>query len=773
MKQKQRNEAPDDLLPELRYSVLRICLPSSPTDRERVTQFFSSYSNSIVMFGRTDLISFAHNERLFLSTALLTDKEKKDKTLASVPREPTLELMAKAFTGFVESAVLSKRKEKHKHIAQQAELKAKFEKNQKGKQKDESGQVPFIAAQFPNSFDELGQQFKFDLLIVATDYPFSGEEYQAFTQSNCPIDYFVGFEESHEQKMFKTAALKADCHSVVKEAIDIRIESKATEKSDFVKSLMETIAEFEEKRETFKLWINEVEKKPIQLTLNSEQLKLSRQLKTSLRRNATPMDDVTVTLRLIEESFDDCFGTQEAEQPELIESEAINSHFASIVPFFEVPKPVLKLKLDLMDLGGQLESKDEVFRSDWAETLDSSEYNHLKSKYMDQFLERGILVSELTHSRLEYFWDSIEFDMTAQNEWSLENKLLPDCQLWMSDYQSAKSSSEWFYECAFGKLGKVTSTKERLYSDTDSHVSKERLKIGNYETSRFELFFGQINGNFTASKACEHHIKCWEELHPIPQELITKLTEEAIAFEVAAAKAKKEKKTEQNVQVYLPESFIEISSWKRPDCSELNINFGNSNRCLAEIEPYFELSEVEQQRTDKFWFEPTVSCLPLQKLIRFGQSLTVASNKQIIKVLPSGNVLFEKDDQSFLVTTKGHVIVFSVGHQLTSVLHPNGSVSVFSNGNWTVISREGLVTRHFPDSDRSEELVSVPFLVRTRHPTSKYPFAFVREDGLQVLYENKTSFYVSHLNDFSLYNDLEKETIRIQHKSELIRTSGD
>jgi hypothetical protein len=50
---------------------------------------------------RTDVINFAKEKQMYIDPATMTDKQKKDKTLADIPQELTPAILAKAFMGLL------------------------------------------------------------------------------------------------------------------------------------------------------------------------------------------------------------------------------------------------------------------------------------------------------------------------------------------------------------------------------------------------------------------------------------------------------------------------------------------------------------------------------------------------------------------------------------------------------------------------------------------------------------------------------------------------
>lgn len=71
-----------------------------------------------------------------------------------------------------------------------------------------------------------------------------------------------------------------------------------------------------------------------------------------------------------------------------------------------------------------------------------------------------------------------------------------------------------------------------------------------------------------------------------------------------------------------------------------------------------------------------------------------------------------------------------------------------------------------------EELIEIPSLLRTSHPTMKFPYALMREDNLKVLHVNQHEEFISHLKNVAFYKDNQKGTIRIQNDSFFIRNSS-
>ena len=147
--------------------------------------------------------------------------------------------------------------------------------------------------------------------------------------------------------------------------------------------------------------------------------------------------------------------------------------------------------------------------------------------------------------------------------------------------------------------------------------------------------------------------------------------------------------------------------WKRPHCSELNIRFGSDFSVFAEIEPFFELSEIQAQKNELMWFESSISQNELQKFIKFGQSISICLPGKIIKILPSGNLFFEIENQKTIITKKGHVIFYSGVIPNTQqpeksdtfsihVVHPSGAQSVLEKDTWTVTSKDGKVCSNCP-----------------------------------------------------------------------------
>ena len=72
---------------------------------------------------------------------------------------------------------------------------------------------------------------------------------------------------------------------------------------------------------------------------------------------------------------------------------------------------------------------------------------------------------------------------------------------------------------------------------------------------------------------------------------------------------------------------------------------------------------------------------------------------------------------------------------------------------------------------RVEELIGVPLLVRTHHPTTRFPWALLREDDFKVLQANSKEEIMSHLDGFSFYRNRDDGTIRIQHSGWLTRAA--
>lgn len=68
-------------------------------------------------------------------------------------------------------------------------------------------------------------------------------------------------------------------------------------------------------------------------------------------------------------------------------------------------------------------------------------------------------------------------------------------------------------------------------------------------------------------------------------------------------------------------------------------------------------------------------------------------------------------------------------------------------------------------------MMGVPLLVRTNHPTTRFPWALLREDGFKVLHANSEEEVMNHLDGFSFYKNRDQGTLRIQHRGGLRRVA--
>ena len=71
-----------------------------------------------------------------------------------------------------------------------------------------------------------------------------------------------------------------------------------------------------------------------------------------------------------------------------------------------------------------------------------------------------------------------------------------------------------------------------------------------------------------------------------------------------------------------------------------------------------------------------------------------------------------------------------------------------------------------------EEHIGIPFLVRTNHPTMRFPCALMREDNLKIIHVNNNEEYVQHLSDFMFVKNGSENNLRIQNNGLVIRYSN-
>lgn len=72
----------------------------------------------------------------------------------------------------------------------------------------------------------------------------------------------------------------------------------------------------------------------------------------------------------------------------------------------------------------------------------------------------------------------------------------------------------------------------------------------------------------------------------------------------------------------------------------------------------------------------------------------------------------------------------------------------------------------------NQELIGIPFLMRTRHPTTRFPCALMREDGLTILHINGTEDFIQHLHNYTFLKNNCDGSFQIQHNGQIIRSAG-
>lgn len=63
---------------------------------------------------------------------------------------------------------------------------------------------------------------------------------------------------------------------------------------------------------------------------------------------------------------------------------------------------------------------------------------------------------------------------------------------------------------------------------------------------------------------------------------------------------------------------------------------------------------------------------------------------------------------------------------------------------------------------REYEIESIPFLIRSEHPTKKYPFLYMREDGVRIIEYTPNEKWINHVGNVKFYLNNESGSSEIQ-----------
>lgn len=819
MKAKGKNDIPEDVLPPMRFLIVRVNLPQNEPSNQAVTQAFRHFENSCVLITRTDLTAFAQSEKLFLNPQTASEKEKKDKTLAGLPTHPTPAVLASAFSLLTAATVLSKRRDKFKHIALQAELRAKQEKAQKIKPaKDQPEATPTPAAVQPRTFEELQQPKSFEGLLLFTDYPSSREEYDHFWALNCPLDYFVDLafkafaktpkfpsdgqqEQSRfndrllereevvlsgswepgegHRRQFQSSVLRSPMDCALKECHDFSFDFRlvtdlpeSPQASWQVIELVDRMEGFEDKKVVFGKWRGGVERVPLKVRLGQEDQAKADRVVGSVRREldrqrtSGKRTNASTVLWLIGRSFDVAAGFAEGESssletdslhpslapppastgpanahpgpsPSVLSPTPLSYHFddpwfdfarvlpdpphprvlpslesrrklAGLLPFFDLHESQVCNGLDLMAIQEMVARRGAVLEGDLicqdcVEVLSAGMAMNRLLTCSDTFVQHAQLDSELTGGRWWFFFNTIDFDSVGAETWQLENSLMPHFSHWLAHYHAKGSEPSRLFNLDYGSVGAVSRQTSRVYFGPSEHVSSRRVSVGGFAKSWLTVRTQSLEVYFNQSKAVDRHWHYFEEREAVGAELAGELQALQDDFEAVANKNRKDKKADPIRGPPTPDCMVHSHLWRKPASFELLVHMGDRMRLMAEVEPWFSCERVAAAVGSPDWFTPTIDRNSVQHLVQFGQSVTMEVFGRLVKVLPSGNVLFVTEGQQTMVTRKGHVVMYGRNRGETGqregvrVLHPNGSVSVLEERSWRVTQRNGGVTRLFED----------------------------------------------------------------------------
>ena len=826
MVQKNKNDIPEDLLPNMNFLILRLNLPQTPSANQKILQIFSRFESTYQCLTKADILIQAQTDKLYVNPSSMTEKDKKDKSLMNIPKQASPQILSQAFKNLLENSIKQKRTDRYRFLTQQTEIKTKLEKTQKNKLKDSPELNVLLGPVIqPNSFEEITTLGNFTGILVFSDYPETKEEYLAFWEINNKIDYFVNCQfksyaktgkinpdsSTENEGVFQAAMLeKQEVISSFNDTSDFgqaQLFNAMLLKSDFQKDFkkahffdfcLNLIEQFPEKPQTdkfletflkqldfleiskqnYKTWNEKVLKKPIQLNNKKEALFDTSKIICETRNYLLNVSqnhkkvDFSIILSSIDFIFDKSAGfdckepnisltekkpvqnllnlfpennnkieykndVYQANFPQSIYPTNIESakpdlenrkEISSLLPFFNLTESQLCDKICQIDLDQKftkmgLKLDQPLFTQNHAEIIHPNLFLNRKTAFSRFFLNKVDFDSQINKSQWQVFFNQITFDFNSSNIWTHPNNLLPHFSVWSQKYASSNPETAPFYDYDFGKIGNIEIESNRVYKSPQEFVSKNCFKIGNYQHGILSLTTPDLNVFISKSPLTTNHYHYYQTSIAFESELISNQNQEIQTTLEYLNKHKKDKKTEIQISNFMPSHFIETSFWKKPETSHLLINYSNTARFFAEIEPFYDLQTTTATRKEDKWFEPTVNQTNLQNQIKFGQSLTSQVNDLIVKVLPSGNILLSNHKKLAIVTKKGHIIVYqklpteSQTDSSVTILHPTGSTSLFQNQVWQIISKDGKARNFFQNGFSNQHLPR----------TQKHSFAFTHQ----------------------------------------------
>ena len=558
--------------------------------------------------------------------------------------------------------------------------------------------------------------------------------------------------------LYKIMTLKSPYNSLFKKnhSFDfwcnlIEDVSEKIQLDECVIELMKTIEEFQAKKTNFENWKATIKTKKLVLDLeNSTTQQLQKIIKTT-RKNIKKYKlvnqkiDVSKLLNSIEMAFDKTTGFEtqplisetslniekaqidkekkENEVEYFIEKQVNNFHecdlsqvnlnektnsdkrkvFASIIPFFDLHESQISNKLDLLEIQEKMTNlglnfDTSLYNETCLEVLSKNLYRNQQYLASNYFLSEFDFSSSFSESKWSVFYNKIDFDSVSLDSWNFENNLMPHFSYWLAKYENAAMKITDFYDYDYGRIGDISQKTSRIFTNEREFVTNKQISVGRFKKSWLSLNTEDMEVFFNDSKVANNHFHYYETSEALNETLYQELKTQQDAFVMLANKNQKDKKAEMIKGTPIPEAFIHSHFWKKPLSSELLLHYKNQARIFAEVEPYFDLEEVSKHQTDKNWFSPTIDNIDLQQFIKFGQSVSLEVFGKSIKFLPSGNLLFQINGKTTLITKKGHVILYlnndknkEKASNIIRILHPNGSMSIFEDKIWKLIRKDGKI----------------------------------------------------------------------------------